>query len=523
MARLCKNRVRPSREDTSPAPSSETYDRLAHPASSRHLNHNYAEIIRQETNERSKFLASYHWPNDINVEIRPNYPEPPGSETNDPEDSPPKPEPRLLQASRPTSSRYIPPTPTMVYIESRNKNYQEPPTDRDRRFIADYPDVPRQATNFVEYTIIKNPENSLLQKPISVICYLSKPSDGLAIFRNFSNPGVIVDFKTLEMSKTIETDASNPQLQTDSLTVLDARIFGDVMLYAYYKAEIRKTVIMTLKGEKVTDMAKTSFMVWNTVAKRFFETFNVVRSVMLGAFGHVIVLTHTGLAYHNYKDTSKPSPIARISLAGPSSCLQSFVWHKDEFYDYFTTLTDRGDMCRVRLDIMRGEFEVVEEARMPENEIDGVVFSAVMWMTSHFTVVAGFDVNNQTNIFIVVDDCFKRISTVRVREKGESTPIFRMISWYLEVQITKQHGYLISCSSRSVYLHFTCSDDKSRLTQIFDQSFDTFTINGLCSIFVKYGTHDEDIRLIVYGKKDREGEIVHIRLKIDNAALKTIK
>ena len=74
-----------------------------------------------------------------------------------------------------------------------------------------------------------------------------------------------------------------------------------------------------------------------------------------------------------------------------------------------------------------------------------------------------------------------------------------------------------------MYLHFTCSDDKSILTQIFDQSFDTFTINGLCSIFVKYGTHDEDIRLIVYGKKDREGEIVHIRLKIDNAALKTIK
>ena len=315
MARLCKNRVRPSSENTSPAPLSQTNDRLAHSASSRHLNDHNAEIIRQETNERSKFLASHHSPNDINLEIKPN----------DPEDSPPKPEPRLLQASRPTSSRYIPPKPTMDYIESRNKNYLEQPTDRDSRFITDYPDEPRQATNFVEYTIIKNPENSLLQKPISVICYLSKPSEGLAIFRNFSNPGVTVDFKTLEMSKTIETDASNPQRQADSLTVLDARIFGGVMLYAYYKADIRKTVIMTEKGVKVTDMAKTSFMVWNTMAKRFFETFNVVRSVMLGAFGHVIVLTHTGLAYHNYKDTSKPSPIAEISLVGPSSCLQSFV------------------------------------------------------------------------------------------------------------------------------------------------------------------------------------------------------
>ena len=88
--------------------------------------------------------------------------------------------------------------------------------------------------------------------------------------RNFSNPGVTVDFKTLEMSKTIEIDASNPQLEADSLTVLDARIFGGVMLYAYYKADIRRTVIMTEKGVKVTDMAKTLFMVWNTVAKSFF-------------------------------------------------------------------------------------------------------------------------------------------------------------------------------------------------------------------------------------------------------------
>ena len=161
-------------------------------------------------------------------------------------------------------------------------------------------------------------------------------------------------------------------------------------------------------------------------------------------------------------------------------------------------------------------FSLAFTAQIVEGVKSTAVFSAIVCpypRTPPQVVVAGFDVDRRANMMIVLNDKSDRLSKLDAVSNGGGLPIVEMRARHdYEFEVT----FVASWSMSSVYVH--CLDAKHRLTPIFDRLMDGLVINGVID---KYSDGDY-IELTVYGQRCTRGDIVQMKLKLNEEEIRNL-
>ena len=278
----------------------------------------------------------------------------------------------------------------------------------------------------------------------------------------------------------------------------------------------------------VADTAKTWHKVWNDSAKMFDGKAGVVRRVMcVYDDGSVTILTDEGLAFYPVKPTmtfyrrliitaltGMPAKSkSAIVLVDESHCIQACAAYDKPDVFVYIVLTDKGMIQYVHQSRKDAKFYMMNTVQLVEGSNSNTVFSAIICRRSLalvLTVVAGFDVDRQVNMLIVLNEDGHRLSKFDAIENDDGMPIVDMFGWHdnkLDVIL------ILSQSIRSVYVH--CVNVKHQITQIFDRHMDSLDINGV-NVGFSSGKY---ITLLVYGQRETRGGIVVMRLNLNYHAI----
>ena len=386
--------------------------------------------------------------------------------------------------------------------------------------------IKNQDSKYAKCRILDRPDDMLMKTPISKICIYF--DEQFAIFDN-TDHFTTVNRHTFAIKNAINLRASD--LASNSLAVLDANsnyqatvVEGRHLYYALYDAVKCQTTVVTHDGKLLTDIAKSCFMAWNDAAGVFEIKTGVARRVMnVNVVGSVWMLTDEGLAFYHIDDikASTGDVINRrsaIALVKAEHCLQAFtVYAAADNAIGFLVLTDKGAIQYVKLSKIDGKLSITNTTQMVESLKSNTVFSAITFIWSRkppVVVVAGFDVDRQVNMMIVLNGKGARQSKLDAISNGDCLPIIE-INGYLDEKL--DISLIISWSIRSVYVH--CLDAKYKMTHIFDHLTDGLVIYGI-NIVRSDGDY---ITLTVYGQRDTRGDIVRLRLEWDADEISKLK
>ena len=326
-------------------------------------------------------------------------------------------------------------------------------------------------TVYVKCSVIGPPDSVVLHRPVTNICQYF--DEQIAIFYSESDyynivnqyTLAIVDVKYLPGNHMASGKASVVYAECNwSATDYHARH----LYYAIYDAVTGKTIVVGINGRLLTDTAKTYSMVWNADAKMFEKMAGVARHLM-GVFvrGKFMILTDEGLAYYDIDDIWASTgdivkPWSAIALGYASHCMQAYAVYSIPGFIVCAVLTDKGMIQYVDQNKKDGTFKIAKTVHLDEDSKSNTVFSAItcMWPydESRLLVVAGFDVDQQANILILLDSKGYLLSHIDVISHDDM-PIVDM-TYHHDDKLNV--AFIISWSIMSVYVH--CVNAKYKMT-----------------------------------------------------------